>query len=52
MGGGPGPIDKSIKLYKTLLKAEQPFFSNILFRDDRFKSTYEKFRNENEAKVI
>jgi hypothetical protein len=35
-----------------LLNAEQPVPKDSLFRDDLFKSTYQKIRDRNEAIVI
>jgi hypothetical protein len=45
-------INTSRALYKSLLEAKQPLPLNSLFQDDRFKNTYKRLYNENEAKVI
>jgi hypothetical protein len=52
IGGGPGITDASQALCKSLLKTEQPLPPDSLFRDNRFKDTCERLRNENEAKVV
>jgi hypothetical protein len=52
MGRGPGITDACRVLCKSLLEAEQPLPPDSLFRDDRFEKTCERFRKENEAKLI
>ena len=47
-----GIIDKSKRLCRTLLAAEQLVPLDTLFRNDLFKETYESIRGRNKAIVI